>query len=97
MGNYSIIRSNILGDEKCKKKKFLTEKDAKKRILEIKSIESSSSKKIPVSSYYCFRCDGFHLTSWDKKFKKDIANKKLKKLQSRINVEAEFWENKLIK
>lgn len=75
----------------CIKKTFLTKNDADKRLSEIK-IEVGDKK--PIRSYRCEKCNFFHLTSWSKKTKKIIEDKKIIKKIRRIESEAEYWINK---
>lgn len=76
----------------CEKKTFLTKEEAVKRIAEIQAEEGENRK--PIRSYRCEKCGNFHLTSWSKKAKKVIENKKIIRVINRIEDEAEYWKKK---
>lgn len=76
----------------CEKKSFINKEEAVKRIEEIKSQEGKNKK--PIRSYRCEKCGNFHLTSWSKKVKKIVENKKIIKEITKLENEAEYCKMK---
>ena len=76
----------------CVKKAYNSKEEAVLKISKI-ALEPGNDKK-PIRSYKCNDCGKYHLTSWSKNKKKEIANISEKRKQSKINNQAEYWIKK---
>ncbi len=77
----------------CEKKSFETKEAAILRVAEIQKEDKGKHRK-PLRSYRCDKCGKFHLTSWTKKKKKEVAIKKIINQVSKLEREAEYYIKK---